>query len=47
MCSSAAGVVERLGEMMRIVVSISDELAALRDDQGREITAAEEKGIPY
>ena len=43
---SAAGVVERLGEMMRIVVSISDELAALRDDRGWEITPAEENGIP-
>ena len=44
--SSAAGVVERLDEMMRIVASISDELAALRDDRGREIKAAEEKGVP-
>ena len=44
--SSAAGVVERLNEMMRIVASISDELAALRDDRGREIKATEEKGIP-
>ena len=43
--SSAAGVVERLDEMMRIVASISDELAALRDDRGREIKAAEEKGV--
>ena len=44
--SSAAGVVERLDEMMRIVASISDELAALRDYRGREIKAAEEKGSP-
>ena len=44
--SSAAVVVERLGEMTRIVASISDELTALRDYRGREIKVAEEKGIP-
>ena len=43
---SAAGGVERLGEMMQIVVSNRDELAVLRDDQRREITAAEGRSIP-